>query len=180
MLSFELTAIVAEVARSLDRNPATFARFYDDALPKIYGYFLHRCGGSVPVAEDLTSETFLAAVRELRRGKRIDAPMPWIYGIARHKLIDHFRAEARRVRPLAEGTAPDDPEPDFTDAADNRVAAALAVVAATQRAALVLCYVDGLSAGEAAAALGRSVAAVHSLLERGRASFKRAYTEAAE
>src|SRR2546421_9655546 len=35
---------------------------YDRALPEVYGYLLHRCGDTT-VAEDLTSETFLAAVR---------------------------------------------------------------------------------------------------------------------
>jgi Sigma-70, region 4 len=49
--------------------------------------------------------------------------------------------------------------------------AALSAVAASQRAALVLCYLDGFSVPEVAAALGKSTAAVHSLLERGRASF---------
>jgi RNA polymerase sigma-70 factor (ECF subfamily) len=115
-------------------------------------------------------------VRELRRGRRVDAPLPWLFGIARHKLLDHYRAEARRERPLADG-APAAPDSALGES-DERVAAALTAVAATQRAALVLCYVDGLSASEAAAVLGRSVAAVHSLLERGRASFKRAYAEA--
>jgi RNA polymerase sigma-70 factor, ECF subfamily len=179
MLAPGLMAVVAEVAQRLDRDPERFRAFYDDALPRIYGYFLQRCAGSAPVAEDLTSETFLAAVRELRRGSRVEAPMPWLYGIARHKLLDHYRAEGRRERPFLDGSAPDAPEPDLAGAADERVGAALAAVAATQRAALVLCYVDGLSANEAAAILGRSVAAVHSLLERGRESFKRAYAEAA-
>ena len=77
-------------------DPAAFARFYDDALPRIYGYFLHRCAGGSPVAEDLTQETFIAALAELRKGRRVDAPLPWLYGIARHKLFDHYRREARR------------------------------------------------------------------------------------
>ena len=50
-------------------------------------------------------------------------------------------------------------------------------MAASQRAALVLCYVDGFSVAETAALLGKSVEAVESLLARGRHSFKRAYEE---
>ena len=57
--------------------------------------------------------------------------------------------------------------------------AALAAVAASQRAALVLHYLDGFSVSEIANALGKSVEAVESLLARGRVSFKRAYLEAA-
>ncbi|HKF90254.1 MAG TPA: sigma factor, partial [Acidimicrobiia bacterium] len=43
---------------------AAFLAFYQEAVPEVYGYFLHRCRDSI-TAEDLTSETFLAAVRNL-------------------------------------------------------------------------------------------------------------------
>jgi hypothetical protein len=92
---------VREVA-ALGLDPEKFRAFYEEALPGIYGYFLHRCGGSVPVAEDLTQETFLASVDELKRGRRPEAPIPWIYGIARHKLLDHYRMQARAEQPLAD------------------------------------------------------------------------------
>jgi RNA polymerase sigma-70 factor (ECF subfamily) len=45
---------------------------------------------------------------------------------------------------------------------------------------LVLRYLDGLSVPEIAATVGRSVAAVESLVARGRVSFKRAYDEAGD
>ena len=35
---------------------------YDRALPEVYGYLLARCGAARALAEDLTAETFLAAV----------------------------------------------------------------------------------------------------------------------
>src|SRR5205814_2214451 len=62
--------------------------------------------------------------------------------------------------------------------ARERATAGLASVAASQRAALVLCYVDVFSVREAAGILGKGEEAVESLLARGRASFKRAYMEA--
>jgi RNA polymerase sigma-70 factor, ECF subfamily len=153
-----------------------FRRFYDVALPRVYGYLLHRSGGSVSVAEDLTQETFLAAVLELRRGRRIDAPLPWIYGIARHKLLDHYRRQERRVRD-AVGESETMPAATLAEV-DDRAHAALAAVPPAQRIALVLRHVDGLSVPEVAAALGRSVEAVESLLVRGRVGFRRAYAEA--
>lgn len=39
---------------------------YDEALPHVYGYLLARCRDRVP-AEDLTAETFLAAVSASRK-----------------------------------------------------------------------------------------------------------------
>lgn len=60
----------------------------------------------------------------------------------------------------------------------NRSLAALAALPQSQRQALVLRYLDDFPVPEIAAALGRSTHAVESLLARGRAGFKRAYSEA--
>jgi RNA polymerase sigma-70 factor, ECF subfamily len=176
----EVPAPAAEAALGLE--PEAFRAFYADALPRIYGYFLHRCAGSVAVAEDLTQETFLAAVAELKKDKRVTTPMAWIYGIARHKLLDHYRRQERLDRPPAVAEAEGlEAELVVDDAqeARERAVVALAAVAATQRAALVLCYVDGFSVAEAARLLGKSTEAVESLLARGRRAFKRAYLEEA-
>ena len=102
-----------------------------------------------------------------------------IHGIARHKLLDHYRRQERLDRPLAVALDTErlNAEPDTADAGDERAMLALASVAAGQRAALVLCYVDGYAVAEAAALLGKSVEAVESLLARGRRSFRRAYLE---
>jgi RNA polymerase sigma-70 factor (ECF subfamily) len=175
----EISAPSAEALLGLD--PESFGAFYDEALPRVYGYFIHRCGGSVADAEDLTQETFLAAVTELKKEKRIATPVAWIYGIARHKLIDHYRRQERVDRPLAVAWATEELEEKLVVPSDEkareRAITALAAVAASQRGALVLCYVDGYSVAEAAQLLGKSAEAVESLLTRGRQSFKRSYLE---
>jgi RNA polymerase sigma-70 factor, ECF subfamily len=176
----EVSAPAAEQA--LGTDPDAFRAFYEEALPRVYGYFLHRCGGSAEVAEDLTQETFLAAVAELKKNKRVRTPIAWIYGIARHKLLDHYRAQERLERGLALAAEAEKVDDDLVvpdeQEAQERAIAALASVAASQRAALVLCYVDGFSMPEAAEILGKTTKSVESLLGRGRASFKRAYLEA--
>ncbi len=153
-----------------------FRQFYDEALPLVYGYLVRRCGGSAATAEDVTQETFLAAVAELRKGRVVEAPVPWVLGIARHKLLDHYRRQSRRER-----TVELDDELELVsgvpDEADDLAVAALARVPASQRAALVLRHLDGFSVPEVASALGRSIEAAESLLARGRTSFKRAYAE---
>jgi RNA polymerase sigma-70 factor (ECF subfamily) len=171
----------AEAERALDTSPGSFAAFYDQALPRVYGYFIHRCGGSATVAEDLTQETFLAVVVELKRGKRVRTPIAWVYGIARHKLLDHYRREQRAERQLELASESEEAGEEIVVAdqaeARERAVAALGAVAASQRAALVLCYLDGYSVPEAARLLGKSAEAVESLLARGRQSFKRAYLQ---
>ena len=173
MFALPLMDVAAREVEALGLDPEKFRAFYEETVPRIYGYFLHRCGGSVPVAEDLTQETFLASVDELKKGRRPETPIPWIYGIARHKLVDHYRKQARAEQPLADAgeRALQD------DGGRERAIAALAAVPASQRTALVLCYLDGFTAAEVGHELGKSTAAVHSLLERGREGFKRAYLE---
>ena len=53
----------------------SFLVLYDAALPHVYGYLLRRCG-SASVAEDLTSETFIAAVDAQSRGARRISTVP--------------------------------------------------------------------------------------------------------
>ena len=154
---------------------------YDRALPQVYGYLRPRCD-SRPVAEDLTAETFLAAVDAIRRKAVPDLTVAWLIGVARHKLVDHWRARAREerrlhlvedtLRTLDEVDDPWDAQLDLHRARD-----VLGTLGAHHRAALTLRYLDELSVPEVAAALGRTVHAAEALLVRARSAFRRAYTE---
>jgi RNA polymerase sigma-70 factor (ECF subfamily) len=170
-----------EAATSSLADPERFRAFYADALPRVYGYFYHRLGADAATAEDLTQETFLAAVAEIRRGTPVAAPVPWILGVARHKLLDHFRRQRKAGWTLLslEGAVDDDTlvAPEDDEAARSRAVAVLTAVPSPQREALVLRYLDGLSVPEVAAALGRSVSAAESLLARGRLAFRRSFRE---
>ena len=163
-------------------QPQAFRAFYEEALPRVYSYLFHRCGGVVSNAEDLTQETFLAAVAEIRRGKSVTTPVPWVLGIARHKLLDHYRRQKREEGNVAVSWEAQGSDDQLLvrdeDGSRERALAALGSVPASQRAALVLRYLDGMSVPEVARALGRSVRAAESLLARGRDSFKRSYLEA--
>jgi RNA polymerase sigma-70 factor, ECF subfamily len=160
-----------------------FAAFYDDALPRVYSYFHHR-SREMNEAEDLTQETFLAAVAELKKGKSVTEPIGWIMGIARHKLIDRMRSREREERRLAliwqaEQVSDDDRRLVWgPDASPELALIALRSLPEAQRAALALHYLDGLSVPEVARQLGRSVHATESLLARGREGFKRRYVAA--
>ena len=148
---------------------------YDRALPQVYGYLVARCGEQ-SVAEDLTSETFLAAARQCPDGP---LSVAWLIGVARHKLADHWRRRGREERMLR---AVDTPEAEVVDPWEGELDAlrarqALAGVAPQHRAALVLRYLDGLSVPEVASILGRTVEATESLLVRARRELRAVYEE---
>jgi RNA polymerase sigma-70 factor (ECF subfamily) len=148
---------------------------YDRALPQIYGYFLSRCREQA-LAEDLTSETFLAAARDRSDGS---VSVAWLVGVARHKLADHWRRQAREerlLRAVETMTAESqDPWDEHVDAL--RARQALDEVAPQHRAALTLRYVDGLPVAEVASVLGRTVDATEALLVRARRDLRRVYEE---
>ena len=155
------------------------AAVYRRALPQVYGYLLPRCG-SAATAEDLTSETFMAAVAAARREDPPEISVAWLVGVARHKLVDHWRRAEREQRGLAvvghESSDLDDPWEEQLDAA--AAYAALSHLSAYQRAALTLRYLDGLPVQEVAGHLGRSLHATETLLVRARAALRRVYQEA--
>jgi len=151
---------------------------YDVALPQVYGYLLRRCGGAA-LAEDLTAETFLAAVDAVRREHPPAVSTAWLVGVARHKLVDHWRRVAREERALRRVVGP---RPTHADEGDERLDRLLAEtvlerLSPQHRAALVLRYLDDLPVDQVAELLGRSVHATEGLLVRARGAFGRAYDE---
>ena len=156
------------------------AALYRRALPQVYGYLLPRCGSAV-VAEDLTAETFMAAVAAVRQGRAPvgEVTVAWLVGVARHKLADHWRRTAREHRGLAAvAVLAEDADDPWDEHLDAQVAhAALARLPGPQRAALTLRYLDGLPVVEVAKYLGRSEHATETLLVRARAALRRIYRE---
>jgi RNA polymerase sigma factor (sigma-70 family) len=172
-------------AVDLDRifgDPAEFRRWYDAAVPRVYRYLQGRCGGDASLAEELTQQTFLEAVRHRSTFDGRSDPVTWLVAIARNKLTDHFRQlereERRHLRLVVREIATDGGGASWERReARDEVLTALRGLPAAQRAALVLHYLDGLSVREVSVALGRSESATESLLSRGRERFKTIFRE---
>jgi RNA polymerase sigma-70 factor (ECF subfamily) len=164
--------------RALGDQGVALLSLYDRALPDVYGYLVSRCG-AVATAEDLTSETFLAAVDAVQRDAVPDMSTAWLIGVARHKLADHWRRREREDRTLRQVNADTSDTEDPWDAQlDARLAHdTLAALGPHHRAALTLRYLDGLSVPEVAAHLDRTVHATEALLVRARTAFRAAYDE---
>jgi RNA polymerase sigma-70 factor, ECF subfamily len=171
-------AAVSEGAAAGEPDRAAFLAFYQETVPEVYGYFRHRCGDSA-TAEDLTSETFLAAARNLEEGLPVPFDIPWVIGVARHKLADHWRRRAREGRlrdALEQGPEPED-DPWDVRLDQMRANDVLAALGPHHRLALTLRYLDGLPVAEVAELLDRTPNATEALLVRARAAFRRVYME---
>ena len=157
---------------------AALMRIYDDAVGEVFAYLSARCGGRA-LAEDLTADTFLAAVGQIRRGKVETVTIAWLIGIARHKLVDEWRRSARRPTPDALDEQAEPTTTDQWDAVIDRqfVGSVMAELGPHHRSALALRYFDGLSVPDVADHLGRTVEATETLLVRARRRFRTVYEQ---
>jgi RNA polymerase sigma-70 factor (ECF subfamily) len=130
-------------------------------------------GGVDP--EDIVQETLLA-IHLKRHTWRDDAPvMPWLYAIARYKLIDAFRRRGRRVE-IDIGEIEDSlaaPAPKVVS--EREISRALATLAPGQRSVVAAICLDGSSIDETGKSLGMSNAAVRVALHRGLAAIAKRF-----
>ena len=157
-----------------------FETWYRRTLPRIYSYLLSRCGHDPGLAEELTQQTFIAAVAQRSRYDGRSDTVTWLCGIARHKLADHFRVierdERRRMRLEVRQIQMDTAATPVTDLDDRAaIADAIRSLPASQQAVLTFVVLDDLSVAEAARIMGKSQAATQSLLHRARDGFRRAF-----
>ena len=171
-------AALALRTHTISSSRPTFTQAAEANLDAVYRY-LRQLTGNPHLAEDLTSETFLAAVDACGRGTVPNLTVGWLVGVARHKLVDHWRRQAAEERRLeAVATLHDDTGPtvDVRELDERRALATLAVLGPHHRAALTLRYLDGLSVSSVADELGRTIHATEALLVRARNAFRTAYT----
>jgi len=80
-------------------DPAAFGRVYDELFDRIFKFVLYRVA-DVPLAEDLTSQVFINALKGLSgyrwKGISISA---WLYRIAINEINGHYR-RSRRMSPI--------------------------------------------------------------------------------
>ncbi|TJV71939.1 MAG: sigma-70 family RNA polymerase sigma factor [Mesorhizobium sp.] len=154
---------------------------------RAYADFLHRIaalvrgfvrrkivqGGVDP--EDVVQETLLA-IHVKRHTWRPDAPvLPWVYAIARFKLIDAFRRRGRRIEVEIDEIAETFAEPETETVSERDINRALEGLPPTQRSVVSSISVDGHSIGETAAKLGVSETAVRVSLHRGLAAIAKRF-----
>jgi RNA polymerase sigma-70 factor, ECF subfamily len=160
---------------ALVQDPVAFRHWYDMVLPRVYRYLLARAGDTW-LAEELTQQTFVEAVRQRRSFDGRSDVVTWLCAIGRHKLVDHYRQtdrEAARHQRLSALRAEQDPLVSTHER--DAIWQALAVLPDEQRLALIFRYLDQMTVRDIAKQLDRTEKAVESLLSRARDGFRQAY-----
>jgi RNA polymerase sigma-70 factor (ECF subfamily) len=150
---------------------------YRDTIHALYGYVSRRCGGDRDLAEDVTQETWLRAVRDWRVKGAPAQPIAWLTTVARNLLVNELRK--RRPLPL-DSVSPD----EILAAVDNGTASdsaevaavvsqALARLPARQSQLLEAFHFDRCRSSQIAESLGISERAVEGRLRRARECLRR-------
>lgn len=122
-------------------------------------------GGVDP--EDVVQETLLA-IHTKRHTWITDAPvLPWIYAIARFKLIDAFRKRGRRVEIEIGDIAETHAQPESETVSDREISRVLNGLAPGQRSVVAAISIEGRSIVETAETFGMTETAVRVALHRG-------------
>jgi len=161
--------LIARVLRNDDRQ--AYGELVRRHQSLVRGFLRRMLGGVAELADDLAQETFIKAHRGLR-GFRGGATFPvWLCAIATNELRAEWRRRARRAEFLDDDPGASVPV-DVDPGAGCDLAAGLASLPESQRAALVLCFEHGLTHEEAAAAMGCPLGTLKSHLSRGKARLR--------
>jgi RNA polymerase sigma-70 factor (ECF subfamily) len=150
---------------------------YRDTIDALYRYVSRRCGGDRALAEDVTQETWLRAVREWSKKGPPDQPIAWLTTVARNLLVSYFR----RVQPAALEALRSEETPVASDdgravgSADAVAAVTLALsrMPAPQAGLIETFHFDEHRMSEIARAEGVSERAVEGRLRRARLRLRR-------
>jgi RNA polymerase sigma-70 factor (ECF subfamily) len=162
----------ANLAHEACTDPQAFAELYHRHVRSIYRYHLAHTG-NVRDAEDLTSQTFMAALEGIRSFRGSGPYVTWLIGIASRKRALFFRKKGSKSEVSLEA-ALQIPTPGLpTDKAAARhlqmdqLIAALRSISQDRAEAIILCFFSELSTSEAGMVLGKSETAIRMLISRG-------------
>ncbi len=184
----EVAVTLALVQRAQAGDSEAFGELYDRYVDLVYRYVYYRVG-SAQVAEDLTSETFLRALRRLSsftwQGRDVGA---WFVTIARNLIADHYKSSRYRLEMTTDDVSEsgaklteEGPENAVLEAMQNKVLLeAVKQLNAEQQECIVLRFLQGLSVAETAQAMGKNDGAIKALQYRAIRSLGRLLPEGVE
>lgn len=156
------------MVRGLDGDRAAYRDLLSTLTPFLRAHFRRRLGEHGAEAEDLVQETLLAIHLKRDTYDRSQPVSPWIYGVARYKLLDHFRRTgARRTVPLEDAGALFSSETADEGVVRRDVMTLLARLPGRQAQLMRDVKITGLSMDEAAQRAGMSTTAAKVSVHRG-------------
>jgi RNA polymerase sigma-70 factor (TIGR02952 family) len=160
------------VAQAQAGDAEAFGRLYDHYVSMVHRYVYYRVGDRA-TAEDVTSETFVRALRRIDslsfQGRDVGA---WLVTIARNIILDHVKSSRYRLEVTTADMrdadrATDGPEDAVVQHLTNReLLACVQQLGSEQQECIVLRFIHGLSVSETAEIMGKKDGAIKALQHR--------------
>jgi RNA polymerase sigma-70 factor (ECF subfamily) len=152
--------------------------WYQESYAGLRAYAGWRCAGMADLVDEVVQETWLVAVRRIRRFDPDRGPFAsWLRGIAANVVRNQLRRrqirQAQRLNGQMAAHSPAGPDHDQAE----RIARALAELPEAYEAVLQAKYLDQQTVAQIAESRGQSPKAVESLLSRARQAFRDAYAK---
>lgn len=156
------------LARANDGDGAAFARFLHAVTPTLRAVIRRRGEGLPPDQHEDVLQEVLLAIHLKRQTWRRDAPVrPWLYALARYKVVDAFRRRGASVTLPIEDFADVLPEEEGALPLSGRDAEVMLRLIDTRSAMLVRAVaLDGKTAEEAGETVGMTAGAARVALHR--------------
>jgi len=132
--------------------------------------------GNPVEADDLLQDLFLKALRQGDRFCALQNARAWLFEVARNTLADKLRV-ARDTVQLPEDLAAPSDETETVDSLTACLPRVLSELSAEDREAITLCDLQGTAQAEFAAAMGLSLSAAKSRVQRARQRLKQRMTQ---
>ena len=87
---------VSQIIAAARQDPRVFGELYSLYAQSVFRYLYSRIG-SLADAEDATAQTFLAALEQLPKYRHDGYFASWLFSIAHHKAMDHFRKQRKET-----------------------------------------------------------------------------------
>lgn len=154
-------------------NDAAYAEFLRRAGAIVRGYARRKLAEAAVVSpEDVVQETLMAIHAKRHTWRSSEPILPWVFAIARYKIVDVYRRNGTRVFVDVDNFADliAAPEADTSALGERQMEAALNALTEGQRRVVRSIAVDGRSIPETAAAYGMKEPAVRVAFHRGLAA----------
>jgi RNA polymerase sigma-70 factor (ECF subfamily) len=152
-------------------------RIYDDTIVEFYGYVSRRCGGRRELAEDITQEAWLRALRYWRAHGVPNNPLGWLVTAGRNLIVSHFRrhhpAALDEVSPAEVLAAVDTNQVSDSAEVASLVSHALTRIPVAEARLLETFHYDQLKMSQLAELYGISERAIEGRLRRARQRLRR-------
>jgi RNA polymerase sigma-70 factor (ECF subfamily) len=160
------------VRRAQQGDAEAFGELYDHYVSLVHRYVYHRVGDRA-TAEDVTSETFVRALRRIDslsfQGRDVGA---WLVTIARNLILDHVKSSRYRLEVATADMrdadrATEGPEDAVvTHLTNQQLLACVQQLGSEQQECIVLRFIHGLSVSETAEIMGKKDGAIKALQHR--------------